>query len=170
MRSPRSRHLCYLLVLCWLIGCRIVPIELAFETLEKRAATGYENEEPGLIVVTASGETEAIDAFVSPQARIRLQQVDYDNNLVIAAFQGERPHSGFGIDVERVVRSGEAVTIVVTLDENPVGGPQLPEVMAPYHVVQIPKEGVSGQMIEFRLVSRGIIINRVVASQSQWIP
>jgi hypothetical protein len=123
MRSPRSRHLCIFLVLFWLIGCGAATVELAFETVanEGSGSNVYNDHEPDLFVVTALEELEPLSHFVSHDARERLQLVDYDTYMVVAAFQGWRPDTGYGIEIEKVVRQGDTVSVIMELDEDSRG-------------------------------------------------
>lgn len=168
-----SRYMLLLYVIIVMAGlgaCRPKEIDLPFEAIEQRDASGtgqvYKDEKPGLIVITALEEVANLDALITSEAQARLAGLSYDEYFVIAVFQGRKPTTGYGMRIERITRQGSAVTIYAHFSAPEPDEEKAPEETSPYCLVQVQKYGKWRQSITFNL----IVDNAVVASLSQVIP
>jgi len=161
--KPKGRHpsmlfLCLLatMSLIGLSACQPKETNLPFETIEQRDTSGtgkvYESKQPGLIVIAVSEETPNLDALVTSKAQARLQSLDYNPHFVIVIFQGWKPTTRYSIQIERVTRRENTVTIYALFREPKPDEPKGDEVTSPYHLVQVQKVGTWGQQITFNLV------------------
>lgn len=162
--------LCVLVTLAGLSACQPKEINLPFETIEQRDASGtgqiYKDKQPGLIVITTLEKVANLDALVTSEAQARLQSLNYDAYFVIAVFQGWKPTDGYDIQVERITHLGEKVTVFVRLQEPPPDRKKNDIVTSPYHLVQVQKVGTWARDVTFNVVVNGTVI----ASVSHNIP
>ncbi len=162
--------LCILVALAGLSACQPKEVDLPFETIERRDASGtgqvYKDKSPGLIVIATPEEAAILDALVTPEAQVQLQRLDYDAYFVIAVFQGRKPTTGYDIQIERITRLESKVTIQARFLEPKPDAEKAPEETSPYHLVQVQKTGTWGQSITFNLV----VDNVVVTSLSHHVP
>jgi hypothetical protein len=133
---------------------------LPFETIEQGGMPGkthgaderWEAKEPGLIVIAASKDLAQTGDFFTADAQALLDKVDWDADFAVAAFLGWQHGGHEGIQIERIVRQGNRVSVYVQ-----VGGPKGTDaVTSPYHLVKICKEGNWNQTIHFTLYLDGI--------------
>lgn len=139
---------------------------LSFETIEQKDYSGtgimYESKNPGIIIVSGTGDANNLMGLISENSLKQLQTLDYQGYFVIATFQGWKPETGYGIQVDKVVRSENTVNILVTLNE-----PKPPRhpgeiVSSPYHLLRIQKTGNWGQEITFNLLADGLLVTSAV--------
>lgn len=168
-----SRYMLVLYIIFTLAGlsaCQSKEVDLSFETVEQRDASGtgqvYQDRQPGLIVITTPEEAASLDALVTPEAQARLQSLDYDAYFASVVFQGRKSTTGYGIAVERITRFENKVTIRAQSLEPKPNAEKAPEETSPYHVIQVQKSGTWGQPISFDL----IVDNVVVTSFSHYVP
>jgi len=161
---------CVLFILAGLSACQPKETDLPFETIEQRDASGtgqvYKDEKPGLIVITAPEEATNLDALITSEAQARLARLSYDEYFVIAVFQGRKPTTRYGVQIERIARQGGKVTVYAQFSEPKPDEEKAPEETSPYHLIQVQKVGTWGQEVTFELIVKGSI----VASVSQYIP
>jgi hypothetical protein len=143
-------------------------VELPFETIE-RAEFGwqgvlYQGKQPRLDVITGTEDVNALDGTISPDAQAQLQAVDFNEYLVLAAFQGWRPSlpTPSGVEVQRITwnENTNTITIDVHLYEYVEGTVEKDVVISAYHLVKVQKnEKMSGEM-EFALSVDGIVVSQ----------
>lgn len=159
-----------LITLAGLSACQPKEINLPFETIEQRDASGtgqvYKDKQPGLMIIATSKEGTKLDALVTPETRARLQNLNYNADFVIAVFQGRKPTTGYGVQIERITRQGSKVTIYAQFSEPKPDEEKAPEETSPYHLVQVQKVGTWGQRTTFNLVVGGA----TVTSLSHHVP
>ncbi|GIV98816.1 protease complex subunit PrcB family protein [Roseiflexus sp.] len=160
----------FLLILTGLSACQPKETNLSFKTIEQRNAFDtrwvYKHESPNLIVVSTLEESISLSGLITPAAKEQLQKVKYDAYFVIAVFQGRKPTTGYNVQIERITRKGNKVSVYAQFLE-----PQPDEAKAdietlPYQLVRVDKTGKWGQEVTFELIVKGA----VVASCSQYIP
>jgi hypothetical protein len=156
--------LAILVIYAGAIGCRPEEIELPFETIEQEEAAGeiWYTEEPGLMIIATPEDLAQIDDLFTKDAQVQLREMDFGSYFAIASFLGRQGGSHEGIETQRVVRRGDAVSVYVH-----VGRPGMFEIVtSPYHLVKVRKEGNWEQRIEFRLYLEG----EYITSLAHFIP
>jgi len=154
------------LTLAGLSACQPKEINLPFETIERQELSSYRDKEPVLMVIAKPEEIASLDALVTREILSRLQTLDYDAYLVVVVFQGWKPTTRYGVQIEHVIRRGSEVTIYAQFSEPKPNEPTGDLATSPYHIVRVQKRGVWGQQINFNLVVDGVI----VASLSHYVP
>jgi hypothetical protein len=134
------------------LACQPRESELPFETIERRdtAGTGeiWEAREPGLMIMATSEDLVQIDSLFTRDVQAQLREVDFNACFAVTVFLGWQGSGHEGIDIERVVRRGDEVSVYVQ-----VGGPRgTDEVTSPYHLVKVRKVGKLGPNVSFRAV------------------
>ena len=153
------------LVICaGAVGCRTEEIELPFEPMEQEEAAGKtrDTEEPGLMIIATPEDLAQIDDLFTKDAEAQLREMDFDTYYAIASFLGRQGGSHEGIETERVVRRGDAVSVYVR-----IGRPGMFEIVtSPYHLVKVRKEGNWDRSIDF-----GLYLEReYITSLAHFIP
>lgn len=115
--------------------------DIDFVTLSQGAYSDYSEE--GAVLIDNKSDYETLTRQVSAG---RFPEVDFDINLVIAVFLGEKPTGGYSISVESILNEGELTT--VNIDKVTPGRNCIvtEAIVMPYHIIQF--ERVEGQ-IEF---------------------
>ena len=171
VHKPKGYSRCMLLLyivltLTGLSACQPKEINLPFETIERQELSGYRDKEPALIVIAKPEEIASLDALVSHEIQSRLQTLDYDAQLVVVIFQGWKPTTRYGAQIDRVTRRDSEVTVYAEFSEPKSNEPTGDLATSPYHMVRVQKMRVWGQQINFNLVADGVI----VAYLSHYVP
>lgn len=99
--------------------CSSPPKEIPFETVKKDPnfdllgpASQTMKDEPWLIVMSQHEEVAQLDAsFVAPEVLTQLRGLDFDKLLAIVVFQGRKPSTGWGIEVNRIEKKRDDVIL-----------------------------------------------------------
>jgi hypothetical protein len=89
------------------------PRPIDFETVFKSFSSGH--LEPARYVITSREQWEEVwrltmsNGFPIPAAPV----IDFEQNSVIAVFQGNQPSSGYSISVTKIVKSGRNIKVHV---------------------------------------------------------
>lgn len=154
-----------LLMLTLLLGlaaCKPQETDLPFEILEQeeRNLTGqaYEAHEPGLIIVAQPDEVTELDNWITEASKEKLQVMDYEAYFALALFQGMKPTDGYGIQIERIARTGDEVTIHARFQEPRSDQKKNDIVTSPYCLIQVRKIGTWDQNIKFNVIADGGVV------------
>ena len=144
-------------------------MELPFETIAQETFGAYRDPTPSnpypfednslaMLIIARPDDAAAVEHRITLTAKQRLQMLDYTGFLALGVFGGWKPSTGYGVEVERIMREGNIVTVFAT-----VHGPNLDEAKAqtessPYHLVRVRKVGDWEQGITFNLVVEGAIV------------
>ena len=133
-------------------------VELPFETIDRAEWPGarsyYEEEGPGLFILTSPDDIPLIDHYISKKALAEVKNQDFEQVLVIAVFQGEKPTNQYGVEVYRVARRGDTITIYTQFDTPKPDIEKIDVVTSPYHVIRIQKDSLKGDC-RFSIVAVG---------------
>lgn len=172
MATRRKTNWLLLLMLIPLLGlsaCQSKEAKLPFETLDQgdwgNAGHAYEAQEPTLTVITQSTEVTELDDWITLHAQTQLQMLDYNTDFAIVVFQGWKPTSGYSVQVDRVTRRGDTVTVYAQFRRPKPEKEKADIARSPYHLVQVQKVGTWDQEITFNLVVDEV----VVASLSRYV-
>ena len=157
-----------LLVMAMLFSaCVQRQVELSFETIEKEViprgvlqgtevvtAEWYEEKEPKLIIVTALDEVPSLNPNLSPDARPKLSDTDFDSYFVIAVFQGWKAVLDYEVRIERITYLDETVKVFARFVEPAEGQMLHLAASSPYHVARVEKpQKLAGKEVRFILVA-----------------
>lgn len=140
-----------LLVITMLIlwGCTKEPeISLPFETIEKIDDPGtginYQNMDPKLDILISGDDIAEVLEFVSFDSQVVLQELDYDQYIVVAVFQGRKGELGYGVEIQKVTRQGNRIVVHVHFTEHDPNSVSLLMESSPYHLVKLSRDGLQG--------------------------
>ena len=140
-------------------ACKPQETSLPFETIERKdwVSTGqvYKAREPGVIVIARPEDVTSLNNWVTEDAKAQLQTLDYTTYFALAVFQGWKGTDGYSIQIERITRQEDNVTILVLLQEPRPDERKNDIVTSPYHLVQVQKVGVWDRNITFTVVEDG---------------
>ena len=71
--------------------------------------------------------------------------INFDREFVIAAFMGERPSSGFKIEITKIIKKSNKLNVHITRFETPG---MLPVVTHPFCLVRLPRGDYQLELIE----------------------
>jgi hypothetical protein len=137
--EPRTRiRIAAVLALALVAGCASSPGvggERGFRTLSRGYQTGLTGTEPR-VARTAEQWVTLWGEHTRPQiARPPAPPVDFSREMVVCIVLGDRPSSGFGVEVESASASPDQLTIVAR-ETRPPEGSLMPAVMTrPYHMI-----------------------------------
>jgi hypothetical protein len=156
----RLSYATFLLMLLFngLTACRQPEgTELPFETIDRSQIPGTEiwqseMEEPGLLILTSAEDVAQKGHFFTQDARLQLQNLDFDVYFAIGVFQGRLPSvpagQPYAIEVRKITVRDGTVTIYTHVPK-PARGENvwLPVFAAPYHLVRVQrKEDIQGEI------------------------
>jgi len=151
-----------LTLLLGLSACKSQETNLPFEILEQeeRNLTGqiYEAREPGLIIVAQADEVAELDDWVTETSKEQLQVMDYDVYFALVVFQGMKPTDGYGVQIERIARKGNEVTIHAQFQEPRPDQEKNDIVTSPYCLIQVQKIGAWDQDVKFNVIADGSVL------------
>ena len=156
-------------VICLIVmGCNTstspaapVPGRVAFTTIVQGAAPGGRNARSSLHVVRTRAQHAALAARISSMQRPKLNGVDLSKNVLIAAFQGLRPTSGYKIEIVAVEISGKVLRVRVKWSSPTPGEYVRTGFETPYHLVQIARRDFDRyRLATYRLLdTRGNVLS-----------
>jgi hypothetical protein len=153
-----------------LVACEPQEADLPFETIEQKewAGTGqsYEAFEPGLMVFTQTEQLDILNPWITQDAQTKLLAVDYDQYFVVVVFQGKKPTTGYGVDVNRIAQLENGVNVYAQFHEPKPDEAKADAITSPYQLVQVQKVGAWGQAVRLNLIVEDV----TVASISSFIP
>jgi hypothetical protein len=112
---------------------------VAFSTLEQGASSGI--REPTRIVVRSSREwllvwarhVRAVGAVVPPP-------VDFEREMVVGVFLGQRETGGYRIEITKVERTWEVVRVTYQVRDPEPGAVLTQALTQPFHLVRVPRD------------------------------
>ena len=158
--SPRK---CCIAMFCLLItmsACQPIqplptplptPAVLSFETIG--AGQPLTNEgtwtdpEPGLLVIATPEDVVAVARYVSDEALLQLEAVDFTQDLALLVFYGWEPTLRYDFAVSNVVREQTQVSVIA--EAGHISGDSA--VSSPYHLIELRKIGVWDETFVFAL-------------------
>lgn len=143
---------------------------LAFATIDQYESGGidsiYDDEAPALAVITKPEDITRLAEWVRPEQRGQLQLLDFDKVFALIVFQGDKPNTGYSVQVEQVEYKNRVVSVLARFNEpDPdvtVGAAET----SPYHIVQVLKPTHWDGKITFNLISAGVVTASVAANVS----
>ena len=139
-------------------------VEIPFETVERTDISGtgddYPGKTPNLIVITGAEDVIALGNTISPSAQDELSKLDYNIYFVLVVFQGIKGTNMYGVDIQRVIRDENRITVYTHFTERDPQREAGPVVTSPYQIVKVPRNGLQGEF-EFVLNGDGEVILKV---------
>jgi len=144
--------------------------KLSFETVERQESPGtgkpYPEEDIHFVVFSSATEVGELDEWVSEAAKQSLIQLDYSEYFALVVFRGNKPTTGYHVEVTSVRRLENTVTVEITL-QDPLPGISVGDtVTSPYHIIKIEKGGDWNEEIIFNMLHD----NTRVLSSTHFIP
>jgi hypothetical protein len=170
--DTRSRLLVCLLLITLLAGCGAETI--AFQSLDRNDTLrnfDFQARHPNIIVFTQAQDIDQLLpqlAYPTMPLVDQLHTLDYTRYYAILLLQGQSGGNS-SIIVEHVKQTEKLVAIYARFTTPRPGEGQTGNVTDAYELVAIPKNGVSGQQIQFELVDNSIS-GGVVATTRCLIP
>jgi len=111
----------------------------------------YESPAPGLAVIASD---RSVYEYRLPIA-VKAPAIDYGRSMLVIVFNGWRPSSSYGIQVERVRATAENMDILATTVEPRPRPIVAPEATSPYEIIAMPRPvGMRGP-VAFRMFPDG---------------
>lgn len=136
---------------------------LTFQTLEQKNDAAYSLQEqytalePALIVIDNEEARARYEVWFGEKGRKALADLNFGTRLGIGVFQGWKTTDGYGVEIERVVRVGDVVTVTARFTEPGVGG-AASAITSPYQLVRVNKAGDWGAGLTYELVVDGEVL------------
>jgi len=137
---------------------------LSFQTIEQKNDSAYSLQEqytalePGLVVIDSEESRERYEVWFGEKGRGQLGRMNFGTTIGVAIFQGWKNEAGYGVEVERVVRVGDVVTVAARFAQPELGGGSSPAVTSPYQLIRVSKAGEWHAGITYELVVEGEIV------------
>jgi len=136
-------------------------VDLTFRSVEQSGSVVsvnlYEAKGPELKIIAQLAEVDSLDRLITDDARQKLLALDYNRYFALAAFFGLQPTTGYSIQVNRVSRIGNTVSVYALLDIPGTDEAKANEVTSPYHLVIVQKDGSWGKAISFALIANHML-------------
>jgi hypothetical protein len=114
------------------------PSVITFEPLAQGASLAAEIGQPTLFIAESSTDLEPFLKWLDdPDAKAKLETVDFQTHRVIAVFSGITGSTGHGVQIQTIQAATPKGQIVVALTQ-PGADQNVSEVITyPYHIVQV---------------------------------
>jgi hypothetical protein len=159
-----------LLSLVGLTACKPQQSDIPFDTIDRSdwsdSDTAYEPQEPTLIIIAQRDEAASLSNWITEEAKTALQAMDYSSYFALALFQGQKPSSGYSVQIDRIARRNDTVTVYAQFQEPSPAEEKSPEMTSPYQLVRVQKVGTWNQVITFNLV----VDETIVVSLPFYVP
>lgn len=117
-------------------------LSVGFDSLGEGSSTTVRLIEPGVFVAGSVSEADRFTRWLKPNVATRIQEVDFNNVLVVAVFSGSKPSSGFGVTIQEVNTGPGTVRLTVSITD-PIPGRAVSDVVTyPYHIIRLPRQAV----------------------------
>jgi hypothetical protein len=113
--------------------------ELPRRDLAKGAFSGIQDSQQHVIRTEAAWQKLWKQHAATRQPPPEPPTVNFDREMVIAAFMGLRRTGGFAVEIARVESAQKNLQITVVESSPPEGGMSLQALTAPFHIVAVPK-------------------------------
>lgn len=136
---------------------------LTYQTLEQKNDSAYSLQEqytslePGLVVIDSEDSRSQYENWFGEKGRKALGKLNFSSRLAIGVFQGWQTTSGYGVEIERITRVGDIVTVEVQFTQPGLGG-ATGAITSPYQLVRVDKAGAWHAGIIYQLIVNGEII------------
>ena len=124
-------------------GCAEKSGEISFETVEKGQYKFYEIKNMEFAVIKTSDELES---FFKKYGILNKDFPDWqpERYVLICAFQGLKPSAGYDIEITKIERGEDTVTVKVRISKPKPDEITAQVLTSPYHIVKVKKSDVSG--------------------------
>ncbi len=130
-------------------GCVEAGRRLDFETVDKNVISGYTEKEAEFLVIA---DNETWYNFWQSYIQGQKKDIDFDEYLVIAAFQGEKSTGGYGISIKEISQTGAVIDIIIEFIEPKKGEIVTQASTQPYHIIKLEKAQIEKGLITFRFL------------------
>ena len=114
------------------------PVDIDFDTISKGYSSDIEEEKSFVINNDAEWNKMWKEAFERQfSAPPSVPNTDFLENTVLAVYMGERPTTGYEINISDITESNNAIFVKVS-EKTPQGGTGL-AFTQPYHIVKVAK-------------------------------
>jgi hypothetical protein len=117
--------------------------EIAFTTVTKGSAIQPRYMGAGEVIITSLGQWKANVGDLVPN-------INFSNEIVIAAFSGEKPTGGYYINIDSVVKSGGNYMISIERTSPGEGCIVTQALSWPYHIIRMEKVPITNIVIEYK--------------------
>jgi hypothetical protein len=153
------------LLVLFLASCQAKEEKLSFETIEKEelswTGTLYESSDPGIITILNAEEITKINKLITDKAMKIIKETNYKDSFVIAVFQGNKPTTGYGVNIEKMARYEQSINIFVSLTEPKPNFQVRQIVTSPYQIVEVPKYNFLDEIKSITIYSGQKLIAKV---------
>ncbi len=149
----------YLIVLAVLLIATVVLVSdnaapetvVEFQSIEMadspHSGGGLQAKQPDLKVISEKEDTYSLGNTISSASISKLVDLDYKAYFALVVFQGLEPTGGYGVEIQRITRQGNTVNIYAHFTEPAPAKPSAALLTSPYHLVQIQREGLKGDLV-----------------------
>ncbi|HNB53304.1 MAG TPA: protease complex subunit PrcB family protein [Anaerolineales bacterium] len=159
---------CFIVTLyAFLLAACVPPLpedgSLTFQTLEQKNDSAYSLQEqytalePALIVIENEEARARYEVWFGEKGRKSLADLNFGTRLAIGVFQGWKTSGGYGVEIERITREGDVVTVTARFTETRLNGPAN-AITSPYQLVRVNKAGDWNAGITYELVVAGEVV------------
>lgn len=122
--------------------------QVAVRTIAKGSRSGV--REPSQIAIRSQSEWQKLwrQHTSTSTAPVPLPTVDFDKEIVIAVFLGEKPTGGYGVEISGAEVADGSVTIFVKETSPKPGAIVTQTINQPFHIVRIETHGI--ESVSFR--------------------
>lgn len=139
-------------------GCPYCPggggaaVVVTFETVDRGVHSGIRDERRVVIRDGAAWASLWAEHVAGRTPPPQLPAVDFSREMVLGYFWGEKPTSGYGVEITEVVQTAQGLLVRVEVSFPRPGAPVLQVLTQPYHLVRLPRSDLP---VEFLVVEAG---------------
>ena len=129
----------FVLLLASCTACAAIAATVSFATLAKGLASGV--GQPTQIVVRSQHDWAALWSrhMRTPIAPPPPPSVDFSRDMVVGLFMGERPTGGYAIEITRIERTDQGLSVHYRTSLPDPSAIQTQALTQPFHLVTVPR-------------------------------
>ncbi len=145
----RKFFLCLVILFLLSPACQFDGSSLHFETIEQtersRVSRFYNSPEPELIVIAQPTDIATVTTLLLPEISDKLKALNYQDSFAIIVFQGQKPSTGYSVQIESIVRRENVIVVNCKFIQPGPTEPTNDAITSPHHLVKVQKAGVWNQ-------------------------
>jgi len=133
-------------------GCPVCPgggtaVLIPFETVDQGVQSGVLAEGGRIVRDPVAWEALWAEHVAGRVPAPPLPPVDFSREMVLAYFLGEKPTSGYAVEIREIAVSEGRVLVHVAVTTPPPGAPVLQVLTQPFHIVRAPRSELPVEFI-----------------------
>lgn len=143
---------------------------ISFTPLIQGVRSGGQGERPSLFVAQDDNQRTMLTAQLSSEHIPGVNAVDLSSTIIVAAFEGLKPTSGYQIEIVTIQAVHGVLTVAVNVTAPAPGDPVRQGFEMPYHLVQISRDQLDPAQVsryQLRDAARAVLAEGAITVEGE---